>query len=109
MCVSRRYINVCNCDMFSVVDVYLDHLKFCVLMVICMSAVVNGMLSLMSVMSPTPALCNLSARTVMKLCTMGVGGVCDMCLCLALGSMDGEDWVWTLPILWEQAECWTCV
>ena len=22
--------NVCNCDMFSVVNVYLDHLKFCV-------------------------------------------------------------------------------
>ena len=29
--VSRRYINVCNCDMFSVVYVYLDHLKFCVM------------------------------------------------------------------------------
>ena len=28
--VSRRYINVCNCDMFSVVNVYLDHLKLCV-------------------------------------------------------------------------------
>ena len=28
--VSRRYINVCNCDMFSVVNVYLDHLKCCV-------------------------------------------------------------------------------
>ena len=28
--VSRRYINVCNCDMFSVVYVYHDHLKFCV-------------------------------------------------------------------------------
>ena len=28
--VSRRYINGCNCDMFSVVNVYLDHLKFCV-------------------------------------------------------------------------------
>ena len=27
--VSRRYINVCNCDMFSVVNVYLDHLKLC--------------------------------------------------------------------------------
>ena len=26
--VSKRYINVCNCDMFSVVCVYLDHLKF---------------------------------------------------------------------------------
>ena len=28
--VSRRYINVCNCDMFRVVNVYHDHLKFCV-------------------------------------------------------------------------------
>ena len=28
--VSRRYINVCNCDMFSVGYVYHDHLKFCV-------------------------------------------------------------------------------
>ena len=27
--VSRMYINVCHCDMFSVVNVYLDHLKFC--------------------------------------------------------------------------------
>ena len=25
--VWRRYINVCNCDVFSVVNVYLDHLK----------------------------------------------------------------------------------
>ena len=28
--VSRRYIDVCNCDMLSVVNVYLDHLKLCV-------------------------------------------------------------------------------
>ena len=28
--VSRRYINVFNCDMFNVINVYLDHLKFCV-------------------------------------------------------------------------------
>ena len=26
--VSRRYINVCNCDMFSVCNMDLDHLKF---------------------------------------------------------------------------------
>ena len=32
--VSRRYVNVCNCDMFSVVNVYLDHSKFCV---VCMN------------------------------------------------------------------------
>ena len=25
--VSRRYLNGCNCDMFSVVNVYLDHMK----------------------------------------------------------------------------------
>ena len=31
--VPRRYIDVCNYDMFSVVNVYLNHLKLCVLMV----------------------------------------------------------------------------
>ena len=70
--VSRRYIDVCNCDMFIVVNVYLDRLKFCV---VCIngrrSVVVNVMLSLMSVMSPSPALCILSVRTVVKLCTVG--------------------------------------
>ena len=89
--VSRRYINVCNCDMFSVVNVYLDHLKFCVLSidVYGMSVEVNVMLSLMSVMSPPPALCNLSARTVVKLCTLGVSFMgdlgflnCDICMCV---------------------------
>ena len=28
--VYRKYIDVCYCDMFSVVNVYLYHLKFCV-------------------------------------------------------------------------------
>ena len=28
--VSRRYMDVCNCDVFNVVNMYLDHLKFCV-------------------------------------------------------------------------------
>ena len=44
----------------------------CVLIVEGMSVVVNVMLSLMSVMSPPPALCNLSLHTVVKLCTLGV-------------------------------------
>ena len=70
--VSRRYIDVCYCDMFSVVNVYLDHLNFCVLMVEGLSVVVNVMVSLLSVMSPPHTLCNLSARTVVKLCTLGV-------------------------------------
>ena len=72
--VSRRYINVCNCDMFSVVTVYIDHLKLCVVCIhgqryVCCSDV---MLSLMSVMNPPPALCTLSVHTVVKLCTLGV-------------------------------------
>ena len=68
--VSRRYINVCNCDMFNVVNVYLDHLKFIDgRRYLCCSEcnVVSNEL-----MSPPPALCNLSARTVVKLCTLGV-------------------------------------
>ena len=70
--VLRRYIDACKCDVFSVVNVYLDHLKLCVLMADDMSVVVNVMLSLMSVMSPPPVLCNLSVSTVVKLCTFGV-------------------------------------
>ena len=29
MCCLDEVYNVCNCDMFSVVNVYLDHLKLC--------------------------------------------------------------------------------
>ena len=38
----------------------------------------------------------------------GVGGVCEMCMCLARGGVRGEgrdwkeDWVWALPMLWKQ-------
>ena len=45
----------------------------------------------------------------------GVGGVCDMCMCLDRGGVGGEgvsgreNWVWALPILWGHGECWTCV
>ena len=69
MCWFDEVYKICNCDMFSVVNVYLDRLKFCVLMVQGMSVVVNVMWSRMSVMSPPPALCDLSVRTVVKLCT----------------------------------------
>ena len=44
----------------------------CVLIVEGMSVVVKVMLSLMSVMSPPPALCNLSVRTAVNLCILGV-------------------------------------
>ena len=50
---------------------YLDHSSvLCVLMVEVMSVVVNVMLSLISVMSPPPVLCNLSVSMVVMLCTL---------------------------------------
>ena len=63
----------------------------CVLIVEGMFVVVNEMFSLMSVMSPASALCNLSVRTVVKLCTLGVFyfrgepgylNCDDMCMCV---------------------------
>ena len=63
----------------------------CVLIVEGMSVVVNVMLSLMSVMSPPPALCNLSVRTDVKLCIFWCFGLrgelgflnCDdVCMCV---------------------------
>ena len=74
-CLEEVYTCLQYCDMFSVLNVYLDQLKFCVLMVDGISVVVNVMLSLMSVMSPPPALCNLSVRTAVKLCILGVLGL----------------------------------
>ena len=42
----------------------------------------------------------------------GVGGVCDMCMCLARGGV-GDEWVtglvWALPILEEHGESGICV
>ena len=72
--VPRGYINVCNCDMISVVNVYLDYLKFCV---VCMNGRRYVCCSECNVVSnecnePTPALCTLSVRTVVKLFTVGV-------------------------------------
>ena len=74
MCCLRRYIHVCNCYTFSVVNVYLDHLKLCVVCIdgrryVCCSEciVVSNECD-----EPLPALCNLSARTVVMLCTLGV-------------------------------------
>ena len=47
----------------------------------------------------------------------GVGGVCDMCMCLARGGVGGEGGEWmrelglgfTNPLGTSEGECWTCV
>ena len=58
--------------MFSVVNVFLDHLKFCVVCIDGRRYVCCSECNVVSKMSPPPALCNLSARMVVKLCTLCV-------------------------------------
>ena len=74
--VSRRYIDVCYCDMFSVVNVYLDHLKFCVVCINSRRYVCCSECDVVSNESNEPTSC--------------LGGVCDMCMCLAWGGEGGE-------------------
>ena len=75
--VSRRYIQICNCDMFSVVNVYLDHLKFRVVSIngrryfCCRECTVVSN----ECNDHTPAVCNLSVHTVVNVCTLGVFGL----------------------------------
>ena len=59
--VSRRYTHVCNYDMFSIFNVYLDHLKFCVVCIYGQKYVCCGECNIVSneCDEPTPALCNL--------------------------------------------------
>ena len=81
--VSRRYIDVCYCDMFSVVNVYLDHLKF---YVVCINSRRYVCCSECDVVSnecnePTSCLVQLSVRTDVKLCIFGI-----LALGVSLGS-----------------------
>ena len=72
--VWKSYIIVCYCDMFSVVNVYLDHFKFCV---VCINGQWYVCCIECNVVSndcnePTPALYDLSVHRVVRLCTLGV-------------------------------------
>ena len=69
--VSRRYIDVCYCDMFSVVNVYLDHLKFCVVCINSRRYVCCSECDVVSNECNEPASC-LSVHTAVKLCILGV-------------------------------------
>ena len=71
--VSRRYINTCNCDMFSVVNVYLEHLKLCVL---CINGRRYVCCSKCNVVSN-----ECSERTPCLVQTFGTHGGKVMCVC----------------------------
>ena len=65
--VSRRYIDVCYCDMFSVVKVDLDHLKFCIVCINSLRYVGCSECDVVSNECNEPTSC-LSVRTAVKLC-----------------------------------------
>ena len=65
--VSRRYINVLNSDVYSVVNLYLDHLKLSKFeRVVC----INDRRYVCCVMNQSPVSCDLSVRTVVKVSTL---------------------------------------
>ena len=71
--VSRRYINVCYCDMFSVVNVYLDHLKFYVVCINSRRYVCCSECDVVSNECNEPTSCLVQpVRTDVKLCIFGV-------------------------------------
>ena len=69
--ILSRYIDVCYCDMFSVVNVYRDHLKFCVACINGRRYVCHGECYVVSDECDEPIFC-LSLRTVVKLYTLGI-------------------------------------
>ena len=69
--VSRRYIDVCYCDILSVVNVYLDHLKFWVVCINSRRYVCCSECNVVSNECSEPTSC-LSVRTAVKLCILGV-------------------------------------
>ena len=85
--VSRRYIDVCYCDMFSVGNVYLDHLKLCAVCINSRRYVCCSEYNVVSNEFNEPTSC-LSVRTAVKLCILGalaLGGElglqnCDACV-----------------------------
>ena len=92
--VSRMYINACNCDMFSVVNVYLDLLKFCVVCINSRRYVCCGECYVVSneCDEPTSCLVQPSGAHCCKVITLGVLALgargelgflnCDdMCVC----------------------------
>ena len=78
--VSRRYIDVCYCDMFSIGNVYLDHLKFCVM---CINSRWYGCCSKCDVVSNE---CNDPISCPVQ----PIGGHCCEVLCFGCFGFRGE-------------------
>ena len=88
--ISRRYIDVCYCDMFSVVNVYLYHLKLCVVCINSRRYVCCSECDGVSNECNEPTSLSSTGDVLVR----GVGGVFDMGMCLARGGVGGEGGEW---------------
>ena len=73
--VSRMYIDVCNGEVFSVVNVYLDHLKFCVVCIYGQRYVCCSECNVVCNECDEPTSClvqPIGVCIVVRLCTLGV-------------------------------------
>ena len=97
-------LHVCNCDMFNVVNVYLDHLQFCVVCIDGRRYVCCSECNVVSNECNEPTSClgqpivTHGGEVMYFECgcfrMRGVGGVCEMCMCLARGGKGGEGGEW---------------
>ena len=85
--VSRRYIDVCYCDMFSVVNVYHDHLKFCVVCINSRRYVCWSECDVVSNECNEPTSCLVTILSV-------TGALLYMCLCIGCGVLAGVGGEW---------------
>ena len=63
--LSLGCINLCNCDMFSVANVYLDHLKFCV---VCIDGQCAVLCDSLTFTAGSMCMCGICSHVVVLVC-----------------------------------------
>ena len=123
--VSRRFINICNCNMFRVVNVYLSHLKFCVVCIDGRRYVCCSECNVVSNECNEPTSCVVQPICMYSGEVMYFGCVCfrgelgflncdDICMCVAnkqfelLESVVDSVYV-DLQYDFSHFYCWVCV
>ena len=120
-CVSKRYINVCNCDMFSVVNVHHDHLKFCVVGICVRRYVCWSECNVVSNECDEPITCLVQPIGAVCVKGMCLGSFCfwteivilncdDICMCFMNKQFELMEFVFHsvyTAVWWDY--CWVCV
>ena len=121
--VSRRYINVCNCDMFSVINVYLNHSKFCVVCINGRRYVCCSVANVVSNECNEPTSCLVQLIIMHGGEVMYFGCVCfkgelgflncdDICMCVVNNQFELLEFVFNsvyVDLQYDEIYCCVCV